>query len=141
MFYKLQSQSNHKEIFLKKLLDASITHYQFVSSLGGRVTTSGNHTKKLSIYIVWYYCWGGGLIYIYLSIYVCIFAMKFWGSFWLSPPIHRIVAQRLFRVEFKDVSCSWNWKCNDHLPFLSLSLSLIVRTRRWNQLLLPLHFK
>jgi hypothetical protein len=104
-------------------LDASITHYQFVSSLGGRVTTSGNHTKKLSIYIVWYYCWGGDLIYIYLSMYLCIFAMKFWGSFWLSPPIHRIVAQRLFRVEFKDVSCSWNWKCNDHLPFLSLSLS------------------
>ncbi|CAK9875510.1 unnamed protein product [Sphagnum jensenii] len=36
--------------------------------------------------------------------YLCIFAMKFWGSFWLSPPIHRIVAQRLFRVAYKSVT-------------------------------------
>jgi hypothetical protein len=57
-------------------LDASITHYQFVSSLGGRVTTSGNHTKKLSIYMVWYHC--GGLN-IHLSIYLSINVSLQWS--------------------------------------------------------------
>jgi hypothetical protein len=38
MFYKLQGQSITKRIY-KKLLDASITHYQFVRPLGNHTNT------------------------------------------------------------------------------------------------------